>query len=248
MSKPFDDLRHTLDQLYENGQTARFWLRDDDAEVPSAALEKLIDMTDEQGVPCLLAVIPAKTGQALAQRLESAPHIDVAVHGWAHQNYALPTEKKQELGSHRPLQVVLGDASQGLGVLQALYGNRCVPLMVPPWNRIDAEVVKGLYDIGYSGLSVFGPEEPGRLARLNTHFDLIDWRGTRGGREDTALVHDLKNALAAGIPDIGFLTHHLVHDAQAWRFLNQFLALSANHPACIWRAASNILHDRAGLA
>jgi hypothetical protein len=247
MTKPLLDLGQTLDRMHAQGQIARFWLRDDDAEEPTPALDRLIAVTGKYDVPCLLAVIPAWTGAALAQRLETAPHIAVAVHGWAHQNHAPVTEKKRELGLHRPLPVVLAELAQGLATLQNLHGARCLPLLVPPWNRIDASVIMGLPGIGYQGLSVFGPEKPAPLAMLNTHVDLVDWQGTREGRTDAALVADIHKALAAGIADIGFLTHHLVHDAKAWDFLDRLFALTANHPGCSWRKSCDILHDRAAL-
>ncbi|MDO9523942.1 MAG: polysaccharide deacetylase family protein [Gemmobacter sp.] len=241
------DLCQTLDRMHEQGKCARFWLRDDDAVFPSKPLDRLIGVTADHGVPLVVAVIPAITGAPLAQRLCATPDVSIAVHGWAHLNHAPATQKKQELGAHRPVPVVLAELSEGLSTLHGLYGAQCLPMLVPPWNRIDPEVVQGLAGIGYRGLSVFGPEKPGPLVMLNTHVDLIDWRGTRGGRTDAALVADLQQALAAGIPDIGLLTHHLVHDAQAWDFLARLLAVTANHPACQWRKASDILHDRAAL-
>ena len=46
-----------------------FWLRDDDAVLPSASLDRLLDLSDRFAIPLTLAVIPASTGNALAQRL-----------------------------------------------------------------------------------------------------------------------------------------------------------------------------------
>lgn len=244
MTQPLDQLHNTLDTLHANGKTARFWLRDDDAENPGAALDHLIALTFEHKVPCLLAVIPSGTDEALAAHLTNAGHVTIAPHGWSHRNHAPRTDKKRELGPDRPLANISAELFEGLTKLQALYGPRCLALLVPPWNRIDDTVISALPGIGYKGLSVFGPEKPGPLPILNTHVDLIDWKGTRGGRTDKALVKDLQTALALGIRDIGFLTHHLVHDSQAWDFLARFLALTAVHPACEWRCARNILHER----
>ncbi len=81
------------------GRKADFWLRDDDAVEPTAALDRLLTLTEKYGVPVALAVIPAFTGAALAKRLDEAPHAVVAVHGWSHENHAAAGEKKQELGS-----------------------------------------------------------------------------------------------------------------------------------------------------
>ena len=59
-----------------------------------------------------------------------------------------------------------------------------MPALVPPWNRIAADLVPSLPGAGFTGLSTFGPRRaaeaaPG-LRRVNTHLDLVVWRD--GGR------------------------------------------------------------------
>jgi hypothetical protein len=206
-----------------------FWLRDDDATVPGMALDRLLGM----GVPVTLAVIPADAEKPLADRLAGAAHVTVAVHGWAHVNHAGPGEKKQELGGHRPLAVVADELRRGLDRLSGLFSAQACPVLVPPWNRIAPEVIAALPGLGFRGLSVFGPEAGAPLPVMNTHVDIIDWRGTRGGRDDAALMADLVRAIARGGP-VGVLTHHLVHDAQAWGFLERLFALTRDHPGCRW--------------
>ncbi len=222
-----DDLRRALDRAEA---PVDFWLRDDDATVPSDALDRLLGMV---GVPVALAVIPEPTGEALAQRLTGEPDVSVAVHGWAHVNHAGAGEKSQELGAHRPVGVVLAELRQGFDRLSGLYPGQFTPVLVPPWNRIAPQVVAGLPGLGFSGLSVFGPEKTAALQVVNTHVDVIDWRGTRGGRDDAAVFADLAQAVLRGGP-VGVLTHHLVHDAQAWGVLSRVLRLTEGHPACRW--------------
>ncbi len=217
-----------------------FWLRDDDATAPSAALDRLLGLTGAAGVPVTLAVIPKPAGQALATRLAGAAHVTVAVHGWAHANHAGPGEKAEELGTHRPLAVVVDELQRGFARLSGLLPAQFCPVLVPPWNRIAPAVTAALPGLGFTGLSVFGPEGEAPLAVVNTHVDLIDWRGTRGGREDAALFADLARAVERGGP-VGLLTHHLVHDAQAWDFLDQLFALTRGHPKCHWMGLPEVL-------
>jgi hypothetical protein len=206
-----------------------FWLRDDDATMPSAALDRLLGM----GVPMTLAVIPAHTGADLAQRLLNAAQVSVAVHGWAHVNHAGPGEKSQELGAHRPLAVVLDEVREGFARLSGLYPAQFCPVLVPPWNRIAPALVAGLPGMGFCALSVFGPEKAAALPEVNTHVDIIDWRGTRGGRTEAAVFADLARAVDRGGP-VGVLSHHLVHDAQAWAVLERVLEMTRDHPRCRW--------------
>ena len=227
-------LLRALDQRAAIGNPARLWLRDDDATAPTAALDHLLALTEAAEIPVTLAIIPAHSGQALATRLDTAKGVSVAVHGWSHTNHAPASEKKQELGPHRPALQVLAELAQGFRHLTYLHPQQFTPVLVPPWNRIAPQVVAGLPALGFKALSVYGPEAPAVLPLYNTHVDVIDWRGTRSGRPDAVLMDEIAEAMARGDAPIGLLTHHLVHDAQVWGFLKRLFALTADHPGCRW--------------
>jgi len=235
-----DAFLRALDLCATRGRPARLWLRDDDAVDPGPALDTLLQMTGTAAVPVTLAVIPAHSGPSLASSLSQEPHVTVAVHGWAHANHAGPTEKSQELGLHRPVFVTLAELARGLARLRALHGAQFVPVLVPPWNRIAQTVAEGLPGLGFQALSVFGPEKPAPLQVVNTHVDLIDWRGTRGGRPAAVLLDELALALDRGAP-VGVLTHHLVHDADAWDFLAQLFEMTSGHPGCRWTSLADLI-------
>jgi peptidoglycan/xylan/chitin deacetylase (PgdA/CDA1 family) len=245
----FAPLRTELDLWAAAGRKARLWLRDDDATRPTPALDRLLALTARHGVPVTLAVVPAPTDRALADRLATEPHAEVAVHGWAHLNHAPEGTKKRELGPDRPPETVLADLSRGLAKLARLHGPRLVPVLVPPWNRISVDVIPRLPDIGFRGLSTFGDERADTpLPQINTHADLIDWRGTRGGRAADTLAAELAARLTAlrktgrdGVA--GLLTHHLDHDEAAWSSLSAILSMTAAHPGGQWVR----LHDALGL-
>lgn len=233
-----------LNRWAQRGRRATFWLRDDDAVEPTGQLDRLLDLTSRFAVPLTLAVIPERTGAALARRLDHSPETLVALHGWSHRNHAPASEKKQELGPHRPADVVLAELRSGVRLLSRLHGERFVPLLVPPWNRIDPALISHLRGIGLSALSVFGPEKPGPILSINSHVDLIDWKGTRGGRDPATLVGEIVARLrqiSEAEATVGILCHHLDHDEQAWMFLDEMFERTTRHPACHWAAASEIL-------
>ncbi|RWX77261.1 polysaccharide deacetylase [Neorhizobium lilium] len=238
-----DMLKQTLERLQASGHGVRFWLRDDDAVEPTPALERLLALTAIHDVPLTLAIIPEGTGAALAEALRGGDDVLVAVHGWSHANHAGPREKKQELGSHRPLDETLQELAKGFDKLSGLYPQQFIPMLVPPWNRIAPSVVEALPSLGFRALSVFGAEQPGALPLLNTHVDIMNWHGIRGGRDPAELFRDLAELLEA--PErpvaIGILTHHLVHDENAWRFLEELFEATADHPACTWISAREAL-------
>lgn len=239
-------LLETMDDFARKNIVADLWLRDDDATQPSPALDRLLELSQRHSAPMTLAVIPHPTGAALATRLEKTRDIDVAVHGWAHQNHAGSDEKKRELGLHRPLEIVVGELEAGLQKLRSLHDQRFVPMLVPPWNRIDQAVIEHLPQVGYKALSVYGPEMPDSLPLLNTHVDVIDWRGTRGGKDHDVLFAEtaarMRQAHVTG-GMTGILTHHLDHDESVWAFLQSLLSITTSHPGCRWRSSRQWLAE-----
>ncbi len=121
-------------------------------------------------------------------------------HGYAHTNHAVAPEKKIEIGLQRPAMLTLGELGTGWMALEQLFGSRALPVMVPPWNRISPVLVPTLPEIGYRGLSTFGPRprvHPVRgLLQVNTHVDLIDWKGGRRFVGEETVIDALVTALA----------------------------------------------------
>ena len=227
---------------------ARFWLRDDDAVEPTAALQRLLVLREAYQVPLTLAVVPAHAREQLARRLAQEAGVNVAVHGWSHENHAPANEKKQELGPHRTLDVMSAELADGHKRLEKLFPDRFVPVLVPPWNRIDPLLANELANLNFRALSLFGPPNEKFTAFLpviNTHVDLMDWHGTRGCRDHgqlvEAIVTELRLRFMSSDEPIGILTHHLVHDESAWDFLHKLFAVMAAAPACRWVALPDLL-------
>ena len=253
----WDELDRELDAWGTAGQVATLWWRDDDATEPTAALDRLLDISGQHGAPVALAVIPAAAHRALAARLAAAPALtSVLQHGYAHRNHAPAGEKKAELSGHRPPAEVLGELEAGRARLAELFGATevpALPVMVPPWNRIDRQVIIGLARAGYAGLSTYNTRRarfagPG-LLQVNTHADIVDWHGGRGFLGTAAALGLLTGHLAArrsGRADpeepTGLITHHLVHDAACWAFCAELAERIAGHPSARWLDAAGIFN------
>ena len=244
----WEPLQEELARWINAHRTVRFWLRDDDAVRPTDALERLLVLGEEYQVPLTLAVIPAHAKEQLARRLEHEDDVNVAVHGWSHENHASANEKKQELGPHRALDAMLAELSEGYKLLEELFPNRFVPVLVPPWNRIDPLLLPELPALDFRALSVFGPPKEKFTAFLpviNTHVDLMDWHGTRGCRDHGQLVEtivkELQQRFAGSDEPIGILTHHLVHDESAWDFLRKLFAIVEEAPGGRWVSLRELL-------
>ncbi len=237
-----------LDRWHDAGRKARFWLRDDDVQEPTPALDKLLQRLRFYGAQCLLAVIPMRTGEPLAGRLQDEPMVRVAMHGAWHTNHAPAGQKSVETPIERGIDPILTELAAARARLITHFGERAGDWYVPPWNRIDKAVVARLPDLGFSAVSTFadnlfhlGPA----LAQVNTHIDLMDWKGGRTGRTEAAVAMDTATQLARareqGWAPVGILAHHLVHDATAWSVMDGILDLVSRHPAAMWSAPDDLL-------
>jgi hypothetical protein len=237
-----------LDRWYDAGRRARFWLRDDDVHEPTAALDELLRRLRSHGAPCLLAVIPMLAGEPLAARLQNEPLVRIAMHGAWHTNHAPAGHKSAETPVERGLDPIFAELSTARTRLIAHFGGRAGDWYVPPWNRIEKAVVARLPNLGFNAISTFaenlfhlGPA----LAQVNTHIDLMDWKGGRIGRTEAAISMDMATQLARarenGWAPVGILAHHLVHDAMAWTVLDRILDLISRHPAAMWSASDGLL-------
>lgn len=241
------DLSDEAARWSQAGRAADLWWRDDDAADVGPALERLLAIQRDTGASVALAVVPAKVTQALADRLAGEPGVDLLQHGYAHVNHAAAADKKIELGTERPAMLVLGELGTGRMALERLFGARPLPVLVPPWNRIAPALVPTLPEIGFTGLSTFGMRRrmhPVRgLLEVNTHVDLIDWKGGRGFVGEAvaldALVAALVRARASGEP-VGVLSHHLAMDGGAWDFLRSMWERALKKPGLRVRPAHEL--------
>ena len=232
------------------GRNVDFWWRDDDATAPTAALLRLVALSHSSQAPLALAVIPADAQLALLDGLPAT--VTLLQHGLAHRNGAPAGEKKTEFPAGLPVDDALERLRSGWQRLAHHFGTRAMAVLVPPWNRISTpDLVAHLPGAGYVGLSRFGARaaacNASGLQQVNTHVDVIDWRGSRGfAGEDAVLrqaVHHLqarRTGAADGAEPTGWLTHHAVHDAATWAFLQQLLYTTTELPHVRWRGAPEL--------
>ena len=239
----WDDLARELDAWRASGRTATLWWRDDDASRATGELERLLDLSEETETPVAVAVVPRDAETGLGQSLERRPLASVLQHGFAHCNHAPPGAGKSELGPGRTLEAMLGELVRGRENLSQFPN--FLPVLVPPWNRIDPDLPPRLPGIGLKGISTYkarpAAEPAPGLRCANTHADLIDWPGGRdfvGTGAALDLVVGPLSARRAGRADAGeptgLLTHHLALDEACWGFLGDFLERTHAHGAASW--------------
>ncbi len=228
----FKLLQNELDKWAASSRVAEFWWRDDDAQKPSVQLDQLLAISDKHNVSLALATIPDGVQAGLVECLGGRDQVYVLQHGFSHQNFAPETERKMELGWHRSGTQIKTQIAAGFADLQTLFGEQFVPAMVPPWNRIDSRVVANLNAAGLKGLSTLGPRKQvfpvDGVKQINVHVDIINWKQGRRFAGAEACEIQIASHLSAkrerqADPQepTGIMSHHLVHDAACWDFLDE---------------------------
>jgi len=241
----WEDLDRELDHWGSLDRRATLWWRDDDACADTPALQRLLSVARTNDVPVAVAAIPAAADETLAAAIVAVRQATIVQHGYAHANHAPPMERAAELGLHRPAIACLAELASGRQALMRRFDDRFAPIVVPPWNRIDAALLPGLPSIGIRGVSGFGPRKtasphPG-LAQVNTHVDPIAWRRDRAFIGDASALERVVGHLRARrmrevdpAEATGLLTHHLVFSDAAWTFVDALIARTRRHAAAAW--------------
>jgi len=235
-------LTDELDRWNAAGRTATFWWRDDDASTATAALDTLLSLRCAVDVPLALAVIPACADATLGMAVRGGA-VDVLQHGFLHRNHAPRGADKAEFGPQRPRNEMLAELKHGQQRLATICS--VLPVLVPPWNRMDRDLIAALPAIGINGVSAIWPRTPAPpgVTMVNTHIDVMEWRKRRFTGVDAALAaavgHLAGRREGTVDPDepTGLLTHHLAHDRPAWDFIRRFIDTTVAHPAARWLAA-----------
>lgn len=222
------DLSRELDRWGQEKRAATWWWRDDDAVEDTPQLRQLLKIAQDG---LALAVIPDGMQPGLAKALEGYPDVFVLQHGFSHKNQAAPGERKSEFPNSRAVGEIDAAFREGYRRLEAAFGSRFLPVLTPPWNRIGTLALPRLRNLGFKALSRYQMRSTAEfhgILQVNTHVDVIDWAGSRGFLGESACLGLLIAHLSArrtGLADrdepTGLLTHHIVHDAATWRFLQK---------------------------
>ena len=247
MASAWREFEDGLARRCDAGRAPVFWWRDDDAGAPTAEIVRLVGLSATAAVPLALAVVPQDAQPALFHMLHA--RVAVLQHGTDHRNRAGPGEKKTEYPAAEGEDRALVRLAAARKHLESIAGAWLLPVLAPPWNRLRGSLAARLPEAGLLGLSAYGPRPaahpaPG-LTQVNTHVDIIDWQAGRSfvGEEQALGLACGQLALKSDEP-IGVLTHHAVHDAACWTFLERLFEASRRcgagwaHPGAVFLPAS----------
>lgn len=235
-----------LDAWRDADRVATLWWRDDDAVADTPALRRMLSLAAGESVPLGLAVTPRAVTGSLAPLVADLSFVFILQHGYAHTNHEPEGRKKAEFGPSRTLAESEAEITQGWWWIQERFVDRALPVLVPPWNRIDGTIASRLSGCfgGPCGLSTYKPRSVPTMNDIticNTHVDPIAWRSGRGfvGIADTVtqmVAHLRARRLGSVDPSeaTGLLTHHLVEPPACTDFLRDLIQVVRDHPAACW--------------
>jgi hypothetical protein len=220
-------LHAILDAAAEERRPLCFWWRDDDVGIDHPDFPRLLELAARRRVPVAVAVVPLRLTEVVQIRIAESDEATVIQHGFCHRNHAPAGAPQIELGGRDP-ERVMGELDWGRRILKTAFGSRFLPVLAPPWNRLDHALLPHLRCCGFVGLSTDGQRAspaplPG-LAQVNVHVDPVDWRSSRSDNrrfvgEEAALAQ--LSAMAAcgshqlrGVP-LRLLTRNLVRHLSA---------------------------------
>ncbi|MBU4436613.1 MAG: DUF2334 domain-containing protein [Alphaproteobacteria bacterium] len=211
------------------GKAPVFWWRDDDARRPGPALNRLLRLSERFEAPLTLAVVPDGDIAALVAACATTPDVELAIHGFRHENRAPEGLPSGEVHDGDSLDEVTAELTAAIAAF-AQAGLK-PELFVPPWNNAHPTLNAALAHHGLA-VSRYGQARAPEASppRVDAHLDLMRWKPTARFRGGVRVLLRARRLLAerrlGGQWDqpIGLLTHHLDHDEPTWTFLEAFLS------------------------
>ena len=213
---------------------ATLWFRADDIAAPGANFQRMIEAFTRHRTPLALAVVPAWMTRPRWEAIReiAKPGADLWCwhqHGWRHANHEV-VGKKQEFGSARPAEAVVGDLRKGRDRLRNLLKDDFYPAFTPPWNRCGPEALAGLVDLGFRALSRSEgakPPAPSGLPEFPVNVDLHTRREADPETGWKNFLSELESAVSTGT--VGIMLHHQRMNDAAVSLLDRLLPLVGGH-------------------
>lgn len=230
-------MRDELDCWEQCGARARFWWRDDDADIPCSSFNLLMQLARDFNP--VVAAIPGRLRHEAATMM-SASGVSVVQHGWDHANNST-SKQPSEFPEDVNLDNALSNLKYGANILQSYFGDHFFPFLVPPWHNCCSQVVNNLDSIGLLGVSSGISRTCPVPGPLDISIDINNW--SNGGkfigneelvRRVVVLLRRRRTGLLPLHRPIGILSHHKRFDSDAISALEILFSALLQHPAVEW--------------
>lgn len=201
-------------------------------------LRRLVEQARRADIPLSLSVIPTLLSPELCKWVNRYTSVTVLQHGTDHCDAGGgvgPTQFDPQEAPHAIARRLV----EGWTALSGFH--RRLPVYVPPWHDLTPNTAAAAAMAGLESISAWGA--PAAQGRVDVHLDLMRWRGPPRFAGSQRVLGRLTRELRKRRVQrrwqepIGLLTHHLVHDDAAWRFLDTLLSFEPLKRTAQWRSA-----------
>lgn len=211
------------------------FFRDDDVRRLDPSFLRFFNLFWEKKIPVVYGVIPSKAEKNLIRFLrdrkkKSPPFLDIAQHGWRHQNYGSETDgPKFEFGPSRAYGQQKKDIVEGWLTLYRAFGSGFSPAFIPPYHGYDFVTLQAVNELGErKNLHVFSAGKK-TFSKEKNFLDIpasLSFAPPRRGKENYLphFLKELRQKLSQQAVT-GILLHHAAYDQADLKILGRFLAL-----------------------
>jgi hypothetical protein len=226
-------LRAAIEEWKRACGNAPFFLRDDDAARATPRLQRLLGICRQTDTQVMLSVIPGRVQPDLVETIMECEFAVPVQHGYQHESHSTIEGVKSEFPDEEALEPQHDRARRGIEDMANAFGDRFMPILVPPWNNISQKLVANLASVGIAGLSCSGRRggsDRYNIKLFNSWVSLNDFSKLEEPFDPAIIVdkymRTIGNRLTQAkdrLEPIGLTTHHLVTSEEQFRFLHALI-------------------------
>jgi peptidoglycan/xylan/chitin deacetylase (PgdA/CDA1 family) len=243
-----------FEHYLKSAKHVSFWWRDDDVGGDrridflsrwkhERRLENVLSLLTRYNIPSVFAVIPNHFFYPFNTQIKllKKHKAYVALHGITHHNNSSNVECKSEFPDGCDIEPLVSKILVYQAQCRKVFGERSLPVFVPPYNRICLALENKLLESGF--LAVSKSNSDGVVDVNNSDIDLVDWR-----KNDIKNEEDILNDIASAIErfdgnacSIGILNHHMRVSTKGLVVLERILKLLTNLRNVAWMIPPDFL-------
>ncbi|MDR2123975.1 MAG: hypothetical protein LBP38_03200 [Desulfovibrio sp.] len=241
-----DDMWEEFMACFQNRPPISFWWRDDDVGgegrnflrrlLNEQRLGMMLALLAKYDIPAVFAItpynlLPRGAGQVALLKKYSAY---LAVHGISHKNNAGSDVSPSEFPDGCDVEASASAVLKHIRELADIFGDRLLPVFVPPWNNMDERLKEKLPACGITVVSAFNNAGTAGRSVWNADIDLIDWK-IRNLRDPRDILRDIVRLLGnEEVRSIGMMNHYKLLGAKGAAFFDKLFCRTKQCPSVTW--------------
>lgn len=232
-----------FDQALAEAGEIKFWWRDDDVRASKpkfcksnfkfdSRLRNTLSLLQKFKIKCVFAVIPDKFLENGAKQINKLKRFEmpVTLHGLKHENNN-DIGNKCEFPDTCDNKKALSDILEYQAEFEEIFGCLLLPVFVPPYNSINADLEQKLLDNGFRFVSKRNLEDDTQPYHVD--IDFMNWQTYKMRREQD-IITEIIQLIKKGQTVIGFNNHHRCINTFNRLFFRKLFETIAKHDNIKW--------------